>query len=126
MNQSSSWGIKGSLNELSKNNNPSNTSYSNYLTTNISTTYSAPNRWDETPRKHYHSNEKIPNNARYNYSFNEFRNNHLRPYYRNSFTSYDSSWKSGNKYKKRNLSSDEIVTDYRKQEPSTICYIQPS
>ena len=48
VNQSSSWGGKDSLNELFKRNNPSNTLYSNYLTTNISTTYSTPNRLDNT------------------------------------------------------------------------------
>ena len=44
-------------------------------------------------------------------------------YYQNSFTFYDSSWKSINKYKK---SSNENKIDHRKQKPNTICYIQPS
>ena len=39
VNQLSSWGEKDSLNELSKKINPSNTLISNYLTTNISTSY---------------------------------------------------------------------------------------
>ena len=109
-----------------KQSNPSNTSHSNYLTTYISTTYSVPNRWDNISGKCYHSNKKILNNARYNNSFNEFSNNHYCPYYQNSFTSYDSSWKSANKYIKKIISSNENKIDYRNQEPNTICYIQPS
>ena len=98
--------------------------YSNYLTTNESATYSTPNRWDNTYGKRYYTKEKIPNNSSYNNSFNEFSNNHFRPYYQNSCNSYDSSWKSANI--KRNLSSNENAIDYRKQEPNTICYIEPS
>ena len=124
VNQSSSWGKKDSLNELSK--KIIFTSYSIYLTTEISTSSSTSNRLDNISGKCYHLNQKIPNNARYNNSFNEISNNQFRAYYQNSFTSYDSSWKSANKYKKINISSNENTIDYRKKEPNTICYIKPS
>ena len=120
-------------------NNPSKTLYSNYLTTNASTTYSTPNRWDNTSGKHNHSNEKIPNNARYNNSFNEFSNNHFHPYYQNSFTSmkcfffifvYWFPWwiimEISKQIWKRNILSNENAIDYRKQEPHTVWYIKPS
>ena len=64
-------GEKNSLNDLSEKNNPSNTSYSNYLDTNVSTTFSTPNRtrWDNTSGQRYYSNQMISNNASCNNSF---------------------------------------------------------
>ena len=74
-----------------KKNNPSNTLYSNYLETNVSATYSTPNRCDNTSGKRYYSNQVISNNTSYNNSFNELSNNHFRAYYQYSCNSYDSS-----------------------------------
>ena len=56
-------GGKNTLNEFLEKNNPSNTSYSNYLDTNVSATYSTPNRWDNTSGKRYYSNQMVSNNA---------------------------------------------------------------
>ena len=62
VNRLSFW-KKKSLNELSKKNYPSNPFDSNYLDTNLSATYSTPNRWDNTSGKRYYSNQMISNKA---------------------------------------------------------------
>ena len=121
LDQTSVWRKTDSLNEFSKKNNPSSTSYSNYSNTNISTTYSAPNRWDNIAEKSYHSRAKFANKRIYNNSLNEFSKNQSCPYYQNSFTWYNSSWKSVNKCLQI---SNKNKTDYRNHELNTTCYIQ--
>ena len=59
VDQTSIWKKKDSLDELSQKSTPSSTSYSNYLTTNISPTYSTPKGWDKIHGKFYHLNEFI-------------------------------------------------------------------
>ena len=117
-------GKKDSFNESSEKNKDWNTLNFNNGFINSSTKFSTPNNWGNNFGNYHHQNDNFSNYARNMNPFNGYKNNRYKNYNNDFNHKNHSSWKSGRKHNQKNISSNENVIDYKKEEPNTTCFIQ--